>query len=55
MGSKEEDFTDRGAHFFLDEADLQFSDIAITTASNLNNNLNLGESARWVGPKPLDI
>ena len=55
MGSKEEDFINRVAHFFLDEADLQFSDITMATASNLNNNLNLGESARWVGPKPLDI
>ena len=55
MGLKEENFINRIAHFFLDEANLQVSDFAITTASNLNNNLNLGGSVRWVGPKPLDI
>ena len=55
MGSKEEDFINWIAHFFLDEANLQFSDITMTTASNLNNNLNPGGSARVVGPRPLDI
>ena len=55
MGSKEEDFINRVACFFLDEANLQFSDITMTTASNLNNNLNPGGSARVVGPRPLDI
>ena len=55
MGSKEEDFINWIAHFFLDEANLQFSDITMTTASNLNNHLNPGGPARVVGPRPLDI
>ena len=55
MGLKEENFINRIAHFFLDEANLQFSDITMATASNLNNNLNPGGSSRVVGPRPLGI
>ena len=54
MESKEGKLINRIAHLFLDEANLQFLVLVITTASNLNNNLNPGGPARMVGLKPLD-
>ena len=54
MESKEGKLINSITHLFLDEANLQFSDITMTTASNLNNNLNPGGPARVVCLKPLD-
>jgi hypothetical protein len=54
MESKEGKLINSIIHLFLDEANLQFLVLAITTASNLNNNSNPGGAARVVCLKPLD-